>query len=299
MSLINRLERRFGRFAIPNLTLAIVLGQGALYAASYAPHGFSIERLMLDPGKVVAGEVWRLITFLFVPPPPGGVPILAIFYFWMLYLFGTALERHWGPFRYTLYLFCGYVANVAAAFIAWGIIRLTTPEMKDVAGQAATAFATNGYLYGSIFLAFARLYPDFTMMLFFVLPVKVKWLAVFAWAMYFLEFMTGNWMSQLLVVATVANYLLFFGREHWQAAQHNRRAREFRASSKTTVKPPTHICRICGKSSQDSPRMLFRYCSKCAGQVCYCPDHIRNHVHLTADELPGPPSQSESEKATL
>lgn len=281
MSLISRLERWFGRFAIPNLTTVIIAGQAALYLAWFLSQDVLLDRVKLDPAKVLQGEVWRLITFLFTPPAMG--PIFALIYFSVLHLLGSTLERHWGDFRYNLYLFLGWIANVMAAFVGWAIIKEqlgANAQLMQVAGITASS----SFLYGSLFLAFARLYPDFIFNLFFVLPIRVKWLALLAWLTYAYLMIRGDWMTRMLVLATVLNYLLFFGKEHWQELRHRQRRQSFQAKAKRALKPATHTCEVCGLNSDESPRTLFRYCSKCAGQKCYCPEHIRNHEHVVEKE---------------
>ena len=264
MSLLRRLERRFRRFAIPNLTALIIFGQAGLYVMQQMRPEGVLDRIALIPERVLDGEVWRVITFLFDPPAANF--LFALIFWWIFYLFGSALENQWGTVRYNLFLLIGYVANVAAAFIAHGL--------------GAPAIATNAFLYGSVFLAFARLYPEFVLYLMFILPVKVKWLALLQWILYGIFVVSGTWIDRMLVVASIANYLLFFGREHWQDYRHAQRRRAYQAKTSKTATEPKHECRVCGKNSDDSPRTLFRYCSKCSGQVCYCPDHIRDHEHV-------------------
>jgi hypothetical protein len=284
MSLVSRLERRFRRFAIPNLTMLLIAGQAALFVASLFPEGVDVRKVALDPAKVMQGEVWRLFTFLFTPPP-ADFPLLVVFYFLLLQLFGSTLESHWGAFRLNLYIIIGWLANVVAAFIALAVLR----QQADAAGDQqllslAQITASNGFLYGSLFLAFARLYPDYIFNLFFVLPIRVRWLALLAWIGYAYVLIRGSWMERMLVLATVLNYLLFFGREHWQEFRYGQRRRSFQTKAKLALKPAKHTCEVCGMNSDESPRTLFRYCSKCAGQRCYCPDHIRNHEHLGESE---------------
>lgn len=279
MPLLDRLQKRFGRFAIPHLTAVVVAGQAMLYALGYLTDGIDISRIQLIPERVLAGEVWRLVTFPFVPP--GMIPLFVLFYFLIFYQFGTSLEHYWGLLKYNLFLGIGLVANIAAAFIAYAILRASEADGLQMARASVEVAATSGFMYSTVFLAFARLNPNFTMMLFFVLPVAIKYLALLQWAFFFLTLATGDWMSRLLVVASVLNYLLFFGPEHWREAKYNRRRQEFQMAAKTSTKAPRHVCRVCGANSDASPRMLFRYCSKCAGQACYCPDHIRDHEHVT------------------
>ena len=196
MSLINRLERKYGRFAIPNATTILITGQVLLFGASMvrggAGGGDPLANVYLIPGRVVEGEIWRLLTFLFEPPTTSP---LFVFFFWLLfYLFGTTLEQQWGTFRYNIYLLIGYLANVAAAFLAWALIGKTGlfgPAGMLVAQDMA---ATNSFLYGTVMLAFARFYPDFTLNLFFVLPIRIKWLALLMWIGYGYTILTSGWM---------------------------------------------------------------------------------------------------------
>jgi hypothetical protein len=213
MSLLSRLDRKFGRFAVPNLTIFLIAGQVLAYVADRIPAGMQrasvLENIRLVPDKVMQGEVWRLVTFLFDPPV---TYVLFAFFFWYLfYLMGTTLESVWGNFRYNVYLAIGYFASIAMAMMFWFSF--------GVPGNTAS----NAFLYGSVFLAFARLYPDFELLLFFILPVKIKWLALLTWVMYGWTLLAGTWLGRLMVVAAVLNYLLFFGRDIWRNAKHGHR----------------------------------------------------------------------------
>lgn len=140
MSLLDRLERIFGRFALPQVTIGLIVGQVVAYVAVVVKPEVH-DRLVLVPDKVLQGEWWRLFSFLITPP--GGLLLLVLFVWYLFYLMGTSLEEHWGTFRYNVYLLVGYLATVGVSFL-----------VPDEA-------ATNGYLMGSVFLAFAFLYPDF------------------------------------------------------------------------------------------------------------------------------------------
>lgn len=285
LTFIDRLQRRLGWLAVPNVTIAIIVGQAVLYVANLLAQnggGVALDRVMLDPAKVMQGEVWRLVTFLFTPPPIG--PIWVIFYFMLFHLFGTTLEQQWGTFKYNLFLLVGYFANVAASFIGAFVLQQQLDPGASGTLKFASLAATNGFLYGSVFLAFARLYPDFIMNLFFILPIRVKWLALLAWIGYAYALVVGNWMERMLVMASVLNYLLFFGREHVREVRQGQRKRTFQAEAKRATASAKHVCAVCGLSNADSPRTLFRYCSKCSGQRCYCPDHIRDHEHVIDGE---------------
>ncbi|MEQ8848119.1 hypothetical protein [Botrimarina sp.] len=268
MKQLDRLEKRFGRLAVPNLVPAIVIGQVAVYALAAlqdargrGPAALDVDALVqLRPDLVLRGQVWRVVTFLFEPPRYSLIFLLLHWY--VLWFIGQALEQMWGAFRLTLYLLVGYAATVAVAFFL-------PPGM-----------ATNAYLYSSLFLAFASLYPDFVFHIYFVLPMKAKWLAAITWAVFALRVFTGGWPVFWLVLATVADYLLFFGYGAVKRLGEARRRQEFRAKAERAAKPIVHECRVCGLTNQMAPRTAFRYCSKCAGQQCYCPDHLGNHEHV-------------------
>jgi hypothetical protein len=276
MKPLERMERRFGRFAIPNVTLLLIAGQVVLYVMSQMPvvngQALSLDVVQLAPELVLQGEIWRLVTYLFQPPATN--PIFAFFFWYLFYLMGTALENIWGAFRYNVFLGIGFLASIAAAFVYWFVFR--------VPGGTAS----NAYLQGTVFLAFARFYPDFTLLMFFVLPVKIRWLALLTWLYYGLTLVTANdWMTRLMVVAAVLNYLVFFGRDIWQDVRHGQRRMQFRARTLRKDGQMVHTCRVCGLSSKVAPQTPFRYCSQCGGEYCYCPDHLSNHEHV-AGQVP-------------
>ena len=189
MRLLDKLQRRFGRFAAPHLTEGLIACQAVTYFLAQGDPAF-LGRIALVPRRVLEGDAWRLVTF--VGQPPTTILVFALFFWYMFYLMGTALENTWGTFRYNIYLLVGWLATVSVSFLQ--------PD----------APASIGFLQGSIFLAFAYLYPDFELLLFFILPVKVKWLALLQWIGYFYLMLFGNWMACLLMLASVGNFVLFF-----------------------------------------------------------------------------------------
>jgi len=258
---LDRLERRFGRYAIPNLTLALVAGQVLIYfAVRFEGRPDVLPNLQLVPSLVYAGQIWRLVTFVFVPPPIA--PLFAFFVWYLFYLMGTALEQQWGLFRYNVFLLIGVMATAAVSFL--------TPSLP----------ASNGFLQGSVFLAFAFLYPDFVLHLFFVLPIKIKWLALLAWLGYLYAAVVGDWPVRLQVVASVANFLVFFGGELFDRVRHKQRRAVWEARQNRATKRPLHECRVCAITNITHPKMQFRYCTKCAGTCCYCSEHLPEHEHV-------------------
>ena len=233
MPLLSKLERLLGRFAIPNLSLYLIIGQVFFWGLAMMT-GFNVERIALLPAAVLAGEGWRVVTFLFFPPTLGTDVLSLVFMafgWYMFYLMGSALEHYWGDFRYNAFVGIGWFLTVAAAFAAPG------------------SYASYSFLAGSVFLAFACLNPDFELL-----------------------FFAGDILNQIRT-----------GRRRM-----THQARVFAASS--DGREPRHRCRVCGKTELSDPRADFRYCSKCAGNQCYCADHIFNHQHVLLDEEPKRPS---------
>ena len=208
MSLLDRLERSLGRYAIPNLALYLVIGQVFVLLA-FLLGQLDLRALELVPLLVINGEPWRAVTFLFLPPPPGMFGYFFVAFAWYIfYLMGNALEGQWGVFRFNVFLLVGAVLTVAASFL--------TP----------LASATNGFIAGTVFLAFARLNPDFEMLLFFILPVRIKWLALLTWVLYGVQFALGGWSTRWQILASVGNFLLFFSRDILLTMRHRRRTME-------------------------------------------------------------------------
>lgn len=262
MSWFKSFERRLEPFAISNLTLYLVIGQAFVYLTSMLSL-LDPSRLAFLPVLVINGEWWRVLTFVIDPPAAHWAFIAFALYF--LYFAGNALEAAWGTFRYSLFIFVGYILTVGVAFI--------TPY----------SIASNVFIGGSIFLAFAHMHPNFTMYIFFVLPVQIKWLAVIAWIAYLYQFAVGSMAERLAIAAALGNFFLFMGREMWQAFRFGQRRLQQESQRRTVERAGPqirHRCHVCGKTDLTDPQMDFRYCSKCAGDQCYCSEHIRNHEHV-------------------
>ena len=252
-----QIKQSLARLAIPRLTLWLIGGQLVMFGLHYSDPRI-VEGLLLSPAAVLQGQWWRVLTFVFIPMSLHPLWLLLdIYVFWLI---GTALENTWGAPRYNLFLLIGYIATAAAAFII--------PD----------GVASNEFLYGSTFLAFAFLYPDFLFYLFFVLPVRVKYLAWIAWGGYLFMFISGNWMTRVLILAAVLNFLVFFRKELWQRMRHGHRRMVLKAAAVPT-EPLMHRCTLCGITDRSHPQMEFRYCTKCTGALCYCLNHINAHQH--------------------
>ncbi len=267
MPFLDKFERLFGRFAIQNLALYLVIGQVAFVFAGMLG-AVDPERLIYWPGAVLAGEWWRLLTFMFVVPIPAPSSLLGfvflVFGWYLFYLMGSALESQWGAFRFNVFLFTSYVLTVALSFLA--------PRYE----------VTNAFILGSVFIAFAFLNPDFELTLFFILPVKIKWLALISIVLGLVEFVRGGLATRLQIGAAVAGFLLFFGREIVSGVRYRQRKIARQAERVAQAETPRHVCHVCGKTDKTHPELDFRYCSKCDGDQCYCPEHIQNHSHVVA-----------------
>ncbi|QDT05981.1 hypothetical protein K227x_43880 [Rubripirellula lacrimiformis] len=259
MNLLDRIDRIVRPIAIPNLTALLVGCQFVFWIFSLVdPTMVGRGQLVWD--AVLAGEVWRLATFLLIAPTSS--PIFAIFYFYLLYMMGTALEQQWGIVRYCSFIYIGVFLTIAAAAVAHDQV------------------ATGLFLYGTIFLAFATYNPNFEFLLFFVLPVKIKYLAWLQIFVYLLTFVAASLGGKLMVVASVSNYLIFFGRELLGKGTNARRRMSHKKKEKAQTKTPRHVCHTCGIDSNTNPEADFRYCSQCDGHYAYCQDHLRDHKHV-------------------
>ena len=265
MKLLSKLERKLAPFAIPNLTLVLIAGQVGMYAMWFVRPDI-LDLAVLIPKAVLAGEVWRLATTLFMPPFTN--PVCAFFTWYLFYLMGTALEHVWGTFRYNLYLLICFVATVGVAFI--------TPD--------APVFHAAAFLDGSVFLAFAFLNPDFELYLMFILPVRIKWLALFQWLGYAYTLIVGPMLMRLLVLASVCNFLLFFSRAIIDKIRTGRRRMAWQGkifAASRAADEPFHRCLVCGITDHTHPKMDFRYCPDCHGTCGYCTEHIAHNIHVT------------------
>jgi len=279
MSWLNRIGRRLEPFAIPHLALFLVAGQTLVLVAVAILHMFDASAFLFMPNRALEGEWWRLLTFIFNPPfmPASTTGLIwSAFGLYMIYLFGSALENHWGKLRFNLFLLCGYALTVGLAFI--------TPD----------APIDNLFIYGSLFLAFAWLNPDFEILIFFILPVKIKWIALLTWIYYALTFFTDGLSAKLVIIAAVGNFLVFFSRDILQRARAGRRRMQTQAARfahQGDTPRSRNRCHVCGKTSETHPLEDFRFCSKCEGDCCYCAEHLRNHTHVVQVAASTPPGK--------
>lgn len=246
-------EKIFSHFRIPHLTLCLAAGSATCFILGSFNPAFLAD-LPLVPERVMQGETWRLLTFLFYPLDTH--PLFAFFTYYLFYVMGTALEAAWGDERYTRFMLLGAAATAAFAFLDPG------------------SAATNLFLAGSVFLAFAFLYPDYELYLFFVIPVKVKYLAALTWLIYIFQFVTGDASTRVMIAASVFNFLVIFRREIvWRIRQGRRST----AAPAVQIEEAFHRCRECGLTELKDRDAEFRVCSRCSKE--FCMTHLKTHTH--------------------
>lgn len=270
------------RFGIQNLMKYIAFGNMAVFLLDMVSNGTFSQIIAFYPSLILKGQIWRLVSFVFVPMGSG---IWIIFSVLMYYYLGNALERQWGTARFSMFYFLGVVLNVLLGFVLY--FALGRPYALSTANMY--------YVNMSMFFAFATLYPDMRLLLYGIIPIKVKWLAlldVFLFAFDISAYLTrGNFLFALLPIIGILNYLIFFWEDmvNYFARGKRRAARRvdpqvinFKKAQKEVQnrRGYLHKCAVCGVTDADDPNREFRYCSKCNGYYCYCMDHINNHIHI-------------------
>lgn len=273
MNWLDKLEKKFGRFAIPNLTMyligAYIIGFGIYY---FLPGLF--KWLTLEPYFILKGQVWRVISWVLVPP--SGSLISIIFIVLLYYSLGTALERAWGTFRYNVYIFSGILFTVIGAFALYFIAGT---GMIGYGGLFSTY-----YINMSIFLAFAVSYPDMELLLYFIIPIKMKWMAIVYAVFILYDFIAGNFISKVAIAASLLNFVVFFlSTKKGYSPKQQMRKKKYQKQSRphmTYSNGARHRCAVCGRTELDDLNLEFRFCSKCNGNYEYCQDHLFTHEHV-------------------
>ncbi|MCI8785109.1 MAG: hypothetical protein HFI84_00440 [Eubacterium sp.] len=277
--LLNKLERKLGRHAIPNLILWLLAGYAIGFTLAYtAPEVLSL--MTLEPYYILRGQVWRLITWVLMPPDTSLLfaVIMMLFY----YQLGQSLERTWGSFRFNVYIFGGILFTVIGAFVLYGIFY----ALNGIPVTGMGAFFTTNYINMSIFLAFAVCYPNMQVYLYFIVPVKMKWLAVVYGGLIVFSLIQANWAGAVAIISSLLNFLVFYVSTrdfHRISPKEIHRRQAFKSQMRQSAPRPgitKHKCAICGRTEKDDPALEFRFCSKCEGNYEYCQDHLFSHQHV-------------------
>lgn len=283
---MSKFERKYGRYAIKNLSLMLIMCYACGYVINMINPAF-LQYLTLDPYQILHGQIWRIVTWIISPPPSSNIFFLLItLYFY--YSLGTTLERTWGDYRYNVYILSGMLFTVLGSFLLMGYSYLFMGNTVAFYGAPeyfrviANCFSTY-YVNMSIFLAFAATFPEMQVLLMFVIPVKVKWMGIIYAVMLAYEAFTYPVYYKFVIVASLLNFIVFFftsrGRIHMSPKQVKRR-QEFKRETKKMTAVTKHKCAICGQTDEDNPDLEFRFCSKCNGNYEYCQEHLFTHVHI-------------------
>ena len=272
---LDKMERRFGRYAIRNLTMYLLSGYAIGYLLS-----FTMPQLLtyftLEPALILKGQVWRLLSWVIIPPNDN--IIFVIFMMLLYYSLGNTLESYWGAFRYNVYIFSGILFTVIGAFIVNGLIGGIT--------GFGSLYSTY-YINMSIFLACASIMPDYQLLLYGIIPIKMKWLAVLDVVLLAVDAVQGGLIIRIVIIASLLNFIIFFfcnrnlrGHSPKQAARRKKFQKQISRPQNQYAGGAKHRCAVCGRTELDNPTLEFRYCSKCNGNYEYCQDHLFTHEHV-------------------
>ena len=288
----NRLRRKLEKYAIPNLTLYLIICYGIGYLMQYlVPAGY--QYLMLDPFLVLKGQVWRLVTWILIPPDSSNI-FFVLITLYLYYSLGGLLERIWGTYKYNVYLFSGLLFTILGAFVLCGYSVLMGAQPTMYTGLyllnngSAVYFGqfSTYYINMSIFLACAASIPDVQVLLMFLFPIKVKWLGIVYGIILLVNCIQGGIATWIVVIFSLLNFLVFFlrskGKMHLSVGQIKRQQefhQKMRAAGQTKG-ITRHKCAICGRTELDGDDLEFRFCSKFNGNYEYCQYHLFTHEHV-------------------
>ena len=294
-----KMEQKYGRYAIRNLMRYMVFISLAGTFLGFVNPGIYYNYLSLDVYQILHGQVWRLVTFLLYPSvslQSAGFLVNLIFYALMLYVYfwiGGVLERVWGSFRFNAFYFTGILLVILFTFLYYFIlVRADGSALAPAIGTRLSMVVSLDNLNLSMFIVFAFLFPDTQFLLYFIVPVKAKWLGILYLVLNVYEIVTciqeGSFqsiMSMLLIVAALVDFAIFYliaRNPQGIAASVKQKKRRvvYRNKAEGAASGPRHRCAICGRTEVDSPQLEFRYCSKCEGNYEYCSEHLFTHEHV-------------------
>lgn len=290
MNVLNKLERKFGKYAIPNLINYLLIGYGIGYVIQLFNQNL-YYMLYLDPALVMEGQVWRLFTWVLTTPQT--FSFFTIFMFMFYYWIGHTLENYWGTFRYNMYMLSGYLIMTVGAMLIYLITLAVNGGEYGI-----SLYMSTYYINLASFLAFATLFPDTQVYFMMIIPIKMKWLAIadaLVLAYSCLTYIAAYFNSSLLaeqtfylshavaIILSVLNFIIFFFATRnlrRYSPKEMKRKHTYHKEVKKTYGIAKHKCAICGRTSETNPELTFRFCSKCEGNYEYCEDHIFTHEHV-------------------
>lgn len=278
-------KRSAENFGIANLTFMLVVGYAIGYILELVNPNV-LGYLTLDPYQILHGQIWRVVTWLLVPPGSFDIFTLLMLYFY--FRIGTMLESIWGTARYSRYILGGILFTVIAAFLMLGYFKyIVGMDEVSLAYSSAVgslvAFSTY-YINLSIFMGYAATFPDMMVLFFFVIPLKVKVLGIIDLLLLVYMFFVGSVYEKFAIAAALINIGIFLmtNKVAINPRQLIRRQRHRQQMQKAQKMAPVHRhkCTVCGQTDETNPELEFRYCSKCNGNYEYCSNHLFTHEHI-------------------
>jgi hypothetical protein len=258
MKWLNSLELKFGRYAIHGL-IRIVVALNPLVFVIYLTNPDYLQWLNMDPDLVMKGQVWRLVSYIFIPALGHWwlMPDYLWLTFWLMFLWmmGEGLEHAWGAFKLNCYYLIGMIGTTIATFFF--------------------GYSFNTYILNlSLLFAFATLFPNYVIYIFLVLPIRIKWIAWFSLASLCLMFLQGGLSLRMSILAALANYVIFFAADIVQMMKHQQRVASRRQRFMLDTRPDDdamHRCAVCNRTEISDPDLDFRVA---ADGHEYCMDHL-------------------------
>jgi hypothetical protein len=291
MNWMEKLEKKIGRYAIPNITrymvIATLIGYALLFLSevSASAANLILNACAFDVSRILHGQIWRLLTWIIIPS--SAPSIWSLLFIVCLLMLGQNMENYLGTFKMNVYFIGGILLSDIGGILIYLIFRIPI-------------YLTPYYILFSLYLMLGLFMPDATVRLYFVLPIRMKWLMI----VYVLElgyeiysyfsagasmggtataFVIGIMYSAQIILALLNLGLFLFFCKHRVSHKQKKRQQEFH-SQFAQPRPGSgitkHKCAICGRTEQDDPTLTFRYCSKCAGNYEYCQDHLFTHEHV-------------------
>lgn len=316
---IMKMEQKYGKYAPDNLPLILVAFSAVGYLLQLIMPGV-VEYIYLNPYLVLKGQIWRLFTWVLVPDGGFGGGISGIFMLAIIlycyYILGCNLQFAMGKFRYSLFIFSGLLFTVIGSFVLYGVSYIQFAEVikyngaediftlfgtVNISGEAVYLPAilfrqiSTSEIKMSMLLAFAAIYPDAMFRIYFLIPIKAKWLGIFYGFIMVYSFLMGDIGSRIMLVASLLNFIVFFfatrdyrrisPREQKRKMEYRRKVYQAQQAGNTSTYQgrtviTRHKCSICGRTELDDETLEFRYCSKCEGNFEYCSEHLYTHEHV-------------------
>ncbi len=303
---MSKFEKKFGKYAIPNLATVLII----CYIVGYVIKLINLDflgYLTLNPYAIIHGQIWRLFTWIIVPPATGNIvfTLLMLYFYWTL---GTALEHMWGTYRFNVYMFSGFLFTVIGSFVVLGAgylffyeeWMLGNPDFAAKLFDCGALFFNTEHINLSIFLAMAATLPDMQVLLMFFIPVKMKWMGIVYGVIALWEFINGAVVTasdgfgnvQFIdvslfvragILSALLNFILFFllNKTRLRSPKQVKRQVVYKSQVQRAARTASHHkCAICGRTDETHPDLQFRYCSKCNGNYEYCQDHLFTHTHV-------------------